>query len=107
MLFLLLVNSIIFISERLCRKEEFECINEGLSPRAKQCIHESLLCDGNRDCDDGSDEYISNCPKIDEGEVCFKSLMNNENCRNCMGGRVIAHLEPRLTHDLVMDATLN
>ena len=64
--FLLLV-AMDLISERICRKEEFECVNEGLSPHAKQCIHESYRCDGNRDCDDGSDEF--NCPKIDDGKT--------------------------------------
>ena len=33
-----------------CRKTEFMCKDR------KKCLHRSWICDGSKDCDDGSDE---------------------------------------------------
>lgn len=41
-----------------CLKEEYEC-GDRLT-----CIHKGWLCDGTRDCPDGSDESPDNCQNI-------------------------------------------
>lgn len=38
-----------------CNQREFECMDR------MSCIHQAWLCDGDRDCPDGSDEEAPNC----------------------------------------------
>ena len=35
-----------------CQEMEFNCVT------GRQCVNNSVQCDGNKDCDDGSDEYL-------------------------------------------------
>lgn len=41
-----------------CTPREFECHDHF------SCIHQSWVCDGDRDCPDGSDEDITRCKNI-------------------------------------------
>lgn len=46
-----------------CGIEEFDC---GPNSNSRQCINNSLICNGNNDCDNGADEancgmYVCNC----------------------------------------------
>lgn len=45
-------------SNSFCLSEEYEC-GDRLT-----CIHKGWLCDGTRDCPDGSDESLDNCQNI-------------------------------------------
>lgn len=45
---------IILLDPSKCKAEEFKCPNG-------KCIYKYVLCDGRKDCNDGSDESASMC----------------------------------------------
>ena len=66
-----------------CGKNSFVCANQG------DCIHKEWVCDGDRDCTDGSDESEETCgPVVSCSEEQFKC--SNGDCipahLKCSGG---------------------
>jgi len=44
-----------------CLKSEFTCVSDGM------CLEGELACDGVKDCDDGSDEFVATCHETSGG----------------------------------------
>lgn len=66
-----------------CLSQEYEC-NDHLT-----CIHHAWLCDGTKDCPDGSDESPSNCQNI----TCRPDQFQCKD-RSCIAGRLHCNGHP-------------
>ena len=46
----------------LCCSVGYECFPDDWQCKSGICIDKNYVCDGDEDCDDGSDELPENCP---------------------------------------------
>ena len=68
-----------------CLKSEFTCVSDGM------CLEGELACDGVKDCDDGSDEFVATC----HGEfvaVVFNLVISfiHTVCDDLISGKVVS-----------------
>ncbi|VDP05019.1 unnamed protein product [Soboliphyme baturini] len=87
-LFQISVFVTVAVSEVICRRDEFQCTE------IKQCVRSSWVCDGQKDCQDGSDENptlcaVRPCPpsqtKCANG-VCYPSQLRCDGFKHCDDG---------------------
>ena len=62
-------------SQTICHYWEFRCGN------GYQCVQRYLLCNGWRDCSDGSDEWSVNCGMYSYGISAVTEVVNKDS--NC------------------------
>lgn len=74
-----------------CRQDQWQCDN-------LQCISKDSLCDGYKQCSDGSDELKRECEKT--GKVAIKSQENIEEIWFDDGNRFLSKNEKFLSNKL-------